>query len=73
MRDDGQECPVTGKRRYSTEGDAMATAAHQIATSPDAPKTLEAYRCSWCNDWHLTKGANKEPAPRGKGRRKRRR
>ena len=66
MVDDGQKCPVTGKRRYSTEGEAMATAAHQIATSSDAPKTLAAYRCSWCNDWHLTKGARTELVNRGR-------
>jgi hypothetical protein len=50
------KCPVSGKRKYATEGEALATAAHQIETS-NAPKDLRAYMCSWCGSWHLTKGA----------------
>ena len=57
MNDDSK-CPVTGKRRYTTEGEALSTAAHQIATT-HAPKDLHPYRCSWCGDWHLTKNAGK--------------
>ena len=57
MNDDAK-CPVTGKRRYATEGEALATAAHQIATT-NAPKDLRAYVCSWCESWHLTKNAGK--------------
>jgi hypothetical protein len=49
------KCPVSGKRKYATEGKALATAAHQIETS-NAPKDLRAYMCSWCDSWHLTKG-----------------
>jgi len=48
------KCPVTGKRKYATEGEALATSAHQIATA-NAPKDLRAYRCSWCDAWHITK------------------
>ena len=58
------KCPVSGKRKYETEGEALATAAHQIATT-NAPKDLRAYRCSWCDSWHLTKNAGRE----GKNRR----
>jgi hypothetical protein len=57
--DHESKCPVTGKRQYATEGEALATAAHQIATA-NAPKDLRPYRCSWCDSWHLTKHA-KEP------------
>jgi hypothetical protein len=53
---DDERCPVSGKRKYATEGEALATAAHQIATA-NAPKELQAYLCSWCQAWHLTKGA----------------
>jgi DNA-directed RNA polymerase subunit RPC12/RpoP len=53
-----EKCPVTGKRKYETEGEALATAAHQIASN-DAPKDLRAYRCPHCESWHLTKNANK--------------
>jgi hypothetical protein len=52
--DNESKCPVTGKRKYATEGEALATAAYQIATA-NAPKDLRAYRCSWCNAWHITK------------------
>jgi hypothetical protein len=48
------KCPVTNKRKYATQGQALSTASHQISTS-DAPKQLRAYRCQWCHAWHLTK------------------
>ena len=57
MYDEGK-CPVSGKRKYASEGEALATAAHQIATA-GAPKDLRAYQCSWCDAWHLTKNAGK--------------
>ena len=60
------KCPVTGKRKYDTEGEALSTAAHQISTN-DAPKDLRAYMCSYCDAWHLTKGAGKNEKKR-KGR-----
>ena len=63
--DNDAKCPVTGKRKYETEGEALATAAHQIASN-DAPKDLRAYRCQYCESWHLTKNAHP-----GGGRRKR--
>jgi len=56
--DDESKCPVSGKRKYATEGEARSTAAHQIATT-QAPKDLRAYLCSWCDAWHLTKNAAK--------------
>ena len=56
--DEEAKCPVSGKRKYASEGEALATAAHQIATT-HAPKDLRAYRCSWCEAWHLTNNAGK--------------
>jgi hypothetical protein len=56
--DNESKCPVSGKRMYATEREALATAAHQIA-SANAPKDLRAYPCSWCDAWHLTKNAGK--------------
>ena len=56
--DDDSKCPVTGKRKYATEGEALSTAAHQIATT-NTPKDLRAYRCPWCDSWHLTKNQPK--------------
>jgi hypothetical protein len=53
------KCAVTGKRKYATEGEALATAAHQIATH-DAPKQLRAYLCAYCETWHLTKNAGRK-------------
>ena len=55
------KCPVTGKRQYATEGEALATASHQIATG-NAPKNLRPYLCTWCQAWHLTKS---DPAKQG--------
>jgi len=57
--DDESKCPVTGKRKYATEGEALATAAHQIASN-DAPKQLRAYLCAYCGTWHLTKDAGRK-------------
>jgi hypothetical protein len=62
--DDEEKCPVSGKRKYASEGEALATAAHQIANA-GAPKGLRAYRCSWCDAWHLTKNAGKGGKERG--------
>jgi len=62
MHDDDRKCPVSGKRKYATEQEALSTAAHQIVTA-HAPKNLHAYRCTWCGAWHLTKHADKS----GKG------
>lgn len=56
MADNNSKCPVSGKRKYASEGEALATAAHQISTA-NAPKGLRAYLCSWCDAWHLTKNA----------------
>jgi hypothetical protein len=57
--DNESKCPVTGKRKYLTEGEALATAAHQI-TRNDAPKQLRAYLCAYCQTWHLTKNAGRK-------------
>jgi len=62
--DNDSKCPVSGKRKYPTEGAALATAKHQVATA-DAPMELRAYRCNWCNAWHLTKNAGKTGKDRG--------
>ncbi len=51
-----ENCPVSGKRKYDSEREALATAAHQISTN-NAPKDLKAYQCQWCEGWHLTKRA----------------
>jgi hypothetical protein len=62
--DNASKCPVSGKRKYATEGAALATAKHQVATAP-APVTLHAYRCNWCQAWHLTKKPEKSEKDRG--------
>jgi hypothetical protein len=54
--DNASKCPVSGKRKYPTEGAALVTAKHQLATA-GAPMELRAYRCHWCHAWHLTKKA----------------
>jgi hypothetical protein len=64
---DEPKCPVSGKRKYETEGAALATAAHQVKTN-NAPTDLRAYLCTRCQSWHLTKnspGVAKGPHRRG--------
>ena len=61
--DDETKCPVSGKRKYATEGEALSTAAHQISTA-NAPK-LKAYVCQWCDAWHLTKDTGRTTKDRG--------
>jgi hypothetical protein len=56
--EESAKCPVSGKRKYETEGEALATAAHQKSTG-DAKTELRAYRCNWCGAWHLTKKTGK--------------
>jgi len=56
--DNAPKCPVSGKRKYPTEGAASATAKHQVAIAA-APVELRAYRCDWCHAWHLTKKSQK--------------
>jgi hypothetical protein len=55
MDRNSENCPVNGKRKYDSEREALATAAHQISTN-NAPRDLKAYLCQWCESWHLTKG-----------------
>jgi len=54
MPETAAKCPVTNKRKYPTQAQALSTASHQITTT-DAPTPLRAYRCNWCHAWHLTK------------------
>jgi len=49
-----EKCPVSGKRKYATEGEALSTADHQMSKG-GAAEELRAYRCNWCAAWHLTK------------------
>lgn len=62
--DNESKCPVSGKRKYASEGEALATATHQMATA-NAPKGLRAYLCLWCDAWHLTKNAGSVGKDRG--------
>jgi len=59
MMDNDSKCPVTGKRQYPTEREALETAAHQISSN-DAPKELRAYLCPYCETWHLTKNSGRK-------------
>jgi hypothetical protein len=39
------------KKRYVSEAEARATAAHQARTSG---RELNVYECVWCRGWHLS-------------------
>jgi len=46
-------CSVSGKRMYANEGEAKATAAHQMSKET-APAQLRTYNCLYCGTLHLT-------------------
>jgi hypothetical protein len=47
-------CAVSGKRMYSNEREANATAAHRMTDGDSAPAQLRTYKCLYCGAWHLT-------------------
>ncbi len=57
-KDPPRTCPVSGKRIYSTEREAIATASHRMSDRQSAPNQLRTYKCLYCGAWHLT---SKEP------------
>lgn len=58
-----ENCPVSGKRKYDSEREALATAAHQISTN-NAPKDLKAYQCSGANRGISRKAPRRKSAER---------
>jgi hypothetical protein len=57
--DDGKpnpprRCAVSGKRKYSNEREANATAAHRMTLKESAPAKLRTYKFLYCGAWHLT-------------------
>lgn len=50
------------KKRYMSQGMA-AIAAHEFMSIRTEVLVMGAYRCSYCNDWHLTKKLNYESSP----------
>jgi hypothetical protein len=53
-KDPPKTCAVSGKRMYSNERDAKATAAHRMNDKESAPAQLRTYKCIYCGSWHLT-------------------
>jgi hypothetical protein len=47
-------CPVTGKRVYPNEPEAIATAKHRMSDSQSAAPNLRTYKCLYCSGYHLT-------------------
>lgn len=47
-------CSVSGKRMYANEREANSTAAHQMGNRESGGLQLRAYRCMYCESWHLT-------------------
>ncbi len=48
-------CPVSGKRTYSSEREAKATAAYRMSDKEKGPTQLRIYKCLYCSGWHLTR------------------
>jgi len=53
-RDPPKTCAVSGKRMYSNEREANATAANRMTDKESAPTHLRTYKCIYCGAWHLT-------------------
>jgi hypothetical protein len=53
-RESPEMCPTTGKRKYASEAEAQATARHQMTQKSSGSLQLRAYRCLYCDSWHLT-------------------
>ena len=53
-RDQPKTCSVSGKRMYSNEREAKATAAHRMTDKESAPGQLRTYKCLYCGAWHLS-------------------
>ena len=53
-REPPEICATTGKRKYASEAEAKSTAAHQMSQNESASLQLRAYRCLYCDSWHLT-------------------
>jgi hypothetical protein len=47
MAQNSENCPVSRKRKYDSEREALATASRQISTN-NALKAWKAYPCQWC-------------------------
>jgi len=46
-------CPYTGKRRYKSKSEALSVAKSRQADEY-GPGRLRAYKCEYCDAWHLT-------------------
>src|SRR5579863_3946337 len=51
-------CPVSGKRIYTSEREANATAKHRMSDMEAGPSNLRIYKCPYCKEWHLTSRIN---------------
>ena len=47
-------CALSGKRMYTSERDAKATAAHRMNDKDSRASQLRTYKCLYCGAWHLT-------------------
>ena len=52
--DQPRTCAVSGKRMYSNEREANATAAYRMTDKESGPAQLRTYKCLYCGAWHLT-------------------
>jgi len=55
--DQPKTCAVSGKRMYSNEREANATAAHRMTDKESSPSQLRTYKYLYCGAWHLTSNA----------------
>lgn len=48
-----QRANCAAKARYGSEAEARS---HALMHSPGVGPRSKAYRCEWCDGWHLTRG-----------------
>jgi hypothetical protein len=53
-RDQPRTCAVSGKRMYSNEREANATAAYRMTNKESGPSQLRTYKCLYCGACCLT-------------------
>jgi hypothetical protein len=53
------DCPYAGKRRYKSKANALSVAKNRQADE-NGPNRLRAYKCPYCDGWHLSKSRGRK-------------
>jgi hypothetical protein len=62
-------CGATGKKMLKTKAEAIGMAGQMRAAKGNGARTMNAYRCGWCQHWHTgNKGGSTSKGRARKGR-----